>query len=81
MAATTTSADLRKSLVPLRLFTVPETGGTLNVATHFYHYEGGFAERDKCRAAQGENLEWARYLGVARPCMIEQKSTVFVEAP
>jgi hypothetical protein len=34
------SAPLRKSMLPLRFFGLPQTGGTLNVATHMYFYKG-----------------------------------------
>jgi len=81
MKLTTDSADLRKSLVPLRLFTLPDTGGQINVATHFYYYEGGHAARDAARAAMAQKEEWRDYLKEARPCMQSQKSTLFAEAP
>ena len=81
LTATVDAAEIRKSLVPLRLFTMPETGGVLNVPTHFYYYKGGFEERDACRARQSDTKEWVEYLKVARPCVLEQKSTIFVEAP
>ena len=78
---TTENSDLRKSLTPLRIFSMPETGGMLNVATHFYHFSGGFQERDERRKLMGENAEWKTYLKSVKPCMINQKSTIFVEAP
>ena len=34
--ATRQNASLRKELFPLRLFSLPETGGQLNLATHLY---------------------------------------------
>mmetsp|Transcript_17044 Transcript_17044/g.20812 ORF Transcript_17044/g.20812 Transcript_17044/m.20812 type:complete len:283 (+) Transcript_17044:137-985(+) len=79
--STTKASDLRKSLTPLRLFTMPETGGQLNVATHLYYYNGGFEERNERRAGMGSSLEWKEYLNHARTCMVSQKSTIFVEAP
>ncbi len=78
---TTASAELRKSLTPLRLFTMPETGGLLNVATHFYYYKGGFEERNAKRGDMGRSDEWKEYLKQARPHMNNQKSNIFVEAP
>lgn len=81
MKATTAAADLRKSLVPMRLFSTPDTGGRLNKAIHFYHYEGGIEERDEKRCIQAKNKEWAEYLKQARPCMKEQKSNIYAEAP
>lgn len=78
---TTKSSGLRKSLTPLRLFTMPETGGTLNVATHLYFYNGGFEERNEKRQLMGQSDEWKEYLKEARTCMQNQKSTIFVEAP
>ncbi len=78
---TTKSADLRKELTPLRLFTMPETGGLLNVATHFYYYKGGFEERNQKRSGMGKSEDWKNYLNQARPFMNNQKSSIFVEAP
>lgn len=60
---------------------MPDTGGTLNVATHFYFFKGGFEERNIRRAGMGQSTEWKEYLTFARPCMKSQKSTLFVEAP
>ena len=78
---TTKSSHLRKSITPLRLFTFPETGGTLLTATHFYIYKQGLVERDECRKKLGQNKEWNDYLSNVRPFMMQQKSTIFVEAP
>ena len=80
MEATSNAAELRKSLVPLRLFTLPETGGSLNVATHLYYYEGGLEERDEKRSQQGGNEDWVKYLKSVKPCVQRQKSAIFVEA-
>ena len=79
--STTISSSLRKKLTPLRLFTLPETGGFLNVATHLYYYQGGFAERNEKRQLMGQSTEWKDYLKEARTYMKSQKSTIFVEAP
>ncbi len=78
---TTDGSDLRKSLTPLRSFSMPETGGILNVATHIYYFEGGFDERNERRKSMGQNSDWKAYLDKVRPCMTNQKSTIFVEAP
>lgn len=79
MAATADAAELRKRLVPMRLFSLPETGGRLAVATHFYAYDG-HVERDAIRAEQAKDPDWGAYLGAARPHVAEQKSSIFVEA-
>lgn len=79
--ATADTAGLRKSLVPIRLFTLPETGGYLNVATHMYHWAGGFNQRSAGRAAMEASEEWKKYLNVVKPCMVRRRSTIFVEAP
>lgn len=78
---TTDASDLRKSLSPLRMFTMPETGGSLNIATHFYYFQGGFEERNEKRGQMGQSSEWKEYLKEARGYMNNQKSTIFVEAP
>ena len=76
---TAASADLRKSMLPLKLFTMPDTGGLLNCATHLYCYHDN-TERDKKRKKCGQNEEWKEYLGNVRPFMEEQKSTLYFEA-
>lgn len=81
IACTSETANLRKNLVPLRLFSTPDTGGTLNKAIHFYHYAGGIEERDHVRGLQAKNKEWQEYMSIARPCMREQKSNIYAEAP
>jgi hypothetical protein len=81
MQATAESAELRKSLVPLRFFSLPETGGQLHVATHAYYYEGGHAERDAKRNAMGANADWKAYISTCRPYADTQQSNIFVEAP
>jgi hypothetical protein len=79
---TTTDASFtRKELLPLRLFSLPETGGRLNVATHLYYFQGGFQERNERRKAMGTNPDWQAYLHSVEPFMVDQKSTIFVEAP
>merc|ERR1719253_1700883 len=78
---TALSSALRKSLLPLRLFAVPETGGTLNIATHLYHWADGYAERNagdaKCRASE----EWKDYIKKVQPALVRQQSTIFMECP
>jgi len=81
MKATNEAANLRKSLVPLRLFSLPDTGGQLNRATHFYYYEGGMPDRDAKRSGMAINSDWQDYLSAARPCMLEQQSQLYCEAP
>jgi len=78
---TALSSDVRKILTPLRVFSVPESGGKLNVATHLYHFAGGYAERDDRRKDMGNSNDWKEYLSKARRCIQSQKSTIFVEAP
>ena len=80
-ASTEASSNLRKSLVPLRLFCSSETGAQLNVVSHFYYYEGGMQEREARRALQAKNNEWQEYLKTSRPCILQQRSEVYVEAP
>lgn len=79
--ATSDASTLRKELLPMRLFSLPETGGKLNVATHMYYFEGGYEERNQRRKNMGTNKEWNAYLSSVRPFMMNQKSTIFVEAP
>jgi hypothetical protein len=79
--ATSDASTLRKELLPMRLFSFPETGGKLNVATHIYYFEGGYEERNQKRKKMGTNNDWNDYLSTVRPFMMNQKSTVFVEAP
>ena len=81
MQLTTDTSELRKSLSPLRFFSLPETGGKLNVATHAYYYAGGLSERDETRKTMAENNEWQDYIASMRFCVQAQNSTIFVEAP
>ena len=78
---TRNAANLRKKLFPMRLYTLPETGGHLNVANHIYMYEDGMESRDELRAKAGKNGEWQTYLKTVRPFMQTQQSNIFIEAP
>jgi hypothetical protein len=80
MLETTKTAALRKSLVPLKIFTLPETGGFLNTPSHFYVYESP-GQRQQMRAKMAQSKEWVQYLDKVRPMMIEQHSSLFYEAP
>lgn len=75
------TASLRKSLLPMRLFCVPETGGQLNVATHFYFYEGGIEQRDEARNKALQNEEWKTFLVDSKPFALTQQSNLYAEAP
>lgn len=79
MLVTKEAAELRKSMLPLRLFSVPETGGTLNIATHFYYYGGGMEARDAARLKSSQNADWVAYLQKSRPCLMQQASWIFSE--
>jgi hypothetical protein len=80
IASTESSAMLRKSLLPLRLFCASETGTALNTMTHLYYYKGGMEERDNTRVVVAKNADWRSYLQICRPCVLEQKSWIYVEA-
>mmetsp|Transcript_770 Transcript_770/g.1623 ORF Transcript_770/g.1623 Transcript_770/m.1623 type:complete len:460 (+) Transcript_770:50-1429(+) len=77
---TAAKADLRKSLSPLRLFAIPETGGQLNVATHLYHWRGGYSERNARKVDMASSEEWKEYIKKVQPALASQKSTIFMEA-
>lgn len=79
MKHTAESIDIRKSFLPLKMFTLPDTGGTLNVATHLYCYNDN-TERETKRKKCAENPGWQSYLGEVRPFMEDQKSTLYFEA-
>lgn len=81
LQATNDSAALRQSLSPLRLFSLPETGGRLHTATHLYYYGGGYTERDATRLNMAQNPEWKAYVSSIRPYAQTQSSTIWVEAP
>jgi hypothetical protein len=74
-------ASVRHEHVPTRLFSLPETGGQLHVATHFYHYSEGYEQRDDIRSKMVKDERWVEYLGLIRPLIGEQYSTIFTEAP
>jgi NIPSNAP len=68
-------------LAPLRFFSLPETGGTLHVATHAYYYAGGHAERDETRRIMARRPDWKIYVGRVLPDLDTQASTIWAEAP
>ena len=72
------------SLIPtkfLRICTLPETGGYLNVSTQIHHYNEGFDERNEVMCARSLSHDWNRHMESTKPCIMRQKSTIFVEAP
>ena len=78
---TAAKADLRKQLSPLRLFAIPETGGKLNVATHLYHWRGGYRERNARKADMASSEEWREYIKKIQPALTSQRSSLWMEAP
>ena len=81
LAATKAAAMIRHEHVPTRLCSVPETGGQLQVFTHWYAYDGGHEARDAARGGMAKDPRWVDYLKTIRPCVDSQRSTIFVEAP
>lgn len=81
MKEATASSELRKSLVPLRLFSLPEVGGELNVASHLYFYEGGMKDRAAKRKVSGANEEWVSFVNQSRSGVRWQESRIYAEAP
>jgi NIPSNAP len=79
-ALTLQSSDLRMSLLPLRLFSLPETGGSLHTSTHAYYYAGGHAERDSKRLLASHNDAWQAYVASVLPAMASQSSSIWMEA-
>ena len=72
------SAELRKSLVPLRIFSLPETGGQLNIATHVYYYND-LAERTAKRKVSAMNEEWVAFVNDSRQHVAKQHSNLYQE--
>ena len=66
---------LRRQLLPLRLFALPEIGGTLNIASHFYYYEKGIEEQQSVRKQIFENRAWQQFLMESRVWLCEQVSS------
>lgn len=81
MSLTATTMPVRLSHTPCRLFSFPDTGGRLDVATHFYYYEGGHEMRNMALAGAASDPEWASYLATALPCVAAKHSSLFAEAP
>eukprot|EP00941_MAST-03F_sp_MAST-3F-sp1_P004939 g4939.t1 len=75
---TSDSIDVRRKHLPLTLFSLPETGSILNVATHFYSYPS-LTERENARNGAMNDPDWTAYLGKIKPCVATQKSTIFQE--
>ena len=74
-------AEVRRTMLPLRFYSRPETGGRLHVATHAYYYEGGLEERNARRHALDGSPEWQTYQYRTRDFHVEQTSNIYVEAP
>jgi hypothetical protein len=81
LAKTEQSADLRKALIPLRLYSMPDTGGKLNVATHIYYFADGHPERDAARSRMEENPQWQVYRDASTPFIDNEASAILVESP
>jgi NIPSNAP len=81
LANTEQTADLRKALIPLRLYSLPDTGGKLNVATHVYYYAGGHPERDAAHARMAENPQWQTHLEASKAFIQNDASVILVESP
>eukprot|EP00977_Amphora_coffeiformis_P008768 scaffold1987_cov145-Amphora_coffeaeformis.AAC.5 len=75
------TAELRRTMLPLRFFSRPKTGGRLHVATHAYYYQGGLEERDARRHALDGSPEWQNYQYRTKGFISEQRSNIYVEAP
>ena len=81
MSHTASTADMRKSLMPLRLFSLPETGaGPLHVARHLYHY-ASINVRDEARAKALGVPAWKEGVIAGRHHIAEQHSRLYSEAP
>ena len=81
LATTEQTADLRKALIPLRLYSLPDTGGKLNVATHVYYYADGHPERDTARAQMAQSPQWQSYLETSKVFIQNEASAILVESP
>ena len=75
------TAELRRTMLPLRFFSRPKTGGRLHVATHAYYFQGGLEERDARRHALDGSPEWQNYQYRTKGFIQEQRSNIYVEAP
>jgi len=81
MQTTAAASQLIKKHSPLRIYSLPETGGQLHTATSFYYYAGGFDERNATRSRMAQDTEFQQFLAESRPCVQAQRSMLFVEAP
>jgi hypothetical protein len=70
---------LRKQLLPLRLFAMPDTGGQLNTAFHFY-YHHSLQQRDDAARATCANAQWIKFISDSRRCCDKQSSSMYSEA-
>jgi len=80
LSLTNAAAQLRNELVPLRLFCLPDTGGLLNLMQHYYFYKDGIGSREEARTNASNNSSWTEYVQSIRPFLVEQHSTLYVEA-
>lgn len=66
---------------PLCFLTVPQLGGTLNVATRAYYYEGGLSEWQETQTRLSQDPAMQAHVALLRPYIQSQESSLFVEAP
>lgn len=67
--------------LPLRTFTMPDSGGLKNVATQTFFYGGGHEERESLLSSHNAT-SWASEFGEKTDkCISQQRSTLWVEAP
>jgi len=78
---TAAAMPVRLSHTPCRLFSFPETGGRLDVATHFYYYGDGHDERNTARAGAASDPSWKSHTTEILPCVTAMRSSLYAEAP
>ena len=77
VSSASSSSELRKSMLPLRLFGFTDTGGEeLNVAGHLYYYRD-IGERGERRAEAAGSEEWREFVKESRKFVRKQKSEIF----
>jgi hypothetical protein len=75
--------DVLRNVFPPQLcfMSQAEVGGTTNVVTHAYYFEGGLAERQEFLLNESKNSKWHDFNETIKPYLQSQHSSLFVEAP
>jgi len=72
-------APFEEKLLPVRLNTLPTTGGEMNLSTKMFFFEGGMEERESRRKKADADVAYQGMVGEVLKTLETQRSALFVE--